>query len=312
MIKLKPEANFTLIEAPIYQGQKHFGVSLGPVFIKECLLNQGHTFESRTVSGLQSQVYINMKIYESLCHETAAARRHDKPVLVVGGDHSLGLGSVQGLLHVNPDLKVIWVDAHGDINTRESSITGSFHGMPVAFLLGLDRMADQPWINTYLKPENLIYFGVRDLDPEEKRFLQIHNIRNYSVETINQRGLSEVIAEIAANVQGCEVHFSIDSDAFDPSVAPSTGVRVNAGLSFESVMQLVNEVVQVSTVKSCDYVELNPQIMNQPGDVERTAQLGIDLFNVILQNDLQRRENINGFNDRQRHPEKPDLLHSTF
>jgi arginase len=306
------EQNFILIEAPLYQGQKHFGVSLGPAFIKQRLLDQGFSFENSIVSEPQSQTHLNLHIYESLCKEVARARRQNKTVLVAGGDHSLGLGSVQGALQVNPELKVIWVDAHGDINTRASSLTGAFHGMPVAFLLGFDRMLDQPWISTYLKPENLIYFGVRDLDPEEKRFLDVYKIRHYSVEMINERGLYNVIDEIVKSVQGSEVHFSIDSDAFDPSVAPSTGVRVNAGLTFESVARLVTEVVQVATVKSCDYVELNPQIMNQAGDVERTAQLGIELFNIILQNDLQAKENVNGFNDRQRHPEKPNLLHSSF
>lgn len=303
------EQNFTLIEAPIYQGQKHFGVSLGPAFIKQRLLDQGYSFENVIVSEPQSQVHLNLGVYETLCRQVALARGQNKTVFIAGGDHSLGLGSVQGALQVNPDLKVIWVDAHGDINTRASSLTGAFHGMPVAFLLGLDRMADQPWINTYLKPENLIYFGVRDLDPEEKRFLEVHNIRNYSVEMINQRGLYNVIDEIVKDVQGQEVHFSIDSDAFDPAVAPSTGVPVSEGLSFESVARLVSEVVQVATVKSCDYVELNPQITIQAGDAERTAQLGIELFNVILKHELQTKENGNGFNDRQRHPEKPDLLH---
>lgn len=306
------EQNFTLIEAPLYQGQKHFGVSLGPAFIKQRLLDQGYSFENAVVSEPQSQTRLNLGVYESLCNEVASARRQNKTVLVAGGDHSLALGSVQGALQVNPDLKVIWIDAHGDINTRASSLTGAFHGMPVAFLLGLDRMDDQPWINTLLKPENLIYFGVRDLDPEEKRFLEVHGIRNYSVEVIHQRGLYDVIDEIVQLIQGCEVHLSIDSDAFDPSVAPSTGVRVSDGLSFESVARLVTEVTQAATVKSCDYVELNPQIENQPGDAERTAQLGIELFNIVLQHELQTKENVNGFNDRQRHPKKPDLLHSSF
>lgn len=312
MMKPKTEPTFTLIEAPIYQGQKHFGVSLGPAFMKQRLLDQGYVFENAVVSEPQSQADLNLYIYESLCNEVASARRQNKTVLIAGGDHSLGLGSVQGALQVNPDLKVIWIDAHGDINTRASSMTGAFHGMPVAFLLGLDRVADQPWINTLLKPENLIYFGVRDLDPEEKRFLEVHGIRNYSVEVINQRGLYNVIDEIVQIVQGAEVHLSIDSDAFDPLVAPSTGVRVGDGLSFESVARLVTEVAQNATVKSCDYVELNPQIITQPGDAERTAQLGIELFNIVLQNDLQKKENVNGFNDRQRHPEKPNLLHSSF
>ncbi len=302
---------FTLIQAPIHQGQKKLGVSLGPVFMQQSLLSQNFQFKNLVVNEEQSSQKINMKPYQSLCEIVARESLSEKPLFIVGGDHSLSLGSIQGLLQVNPNLKVIWVDAHGDINTRQTSVTGAFHGMPLAFLLGYDQMPEQTWLSTFLKPENLIYFGIRDLDPAEKHFLNLNNICHYSMGDIQELGLSQVIEQIKQLVSGAQVHFSIDSDAFDPTIAPSTGVRVANGLSFESVQLLIQNVLKVASVKSCDYVELNPQISDQASDVEKTAQIGIDLFNVILQLDKEK-EHEHGFNDRKCHSAKPNHIHSNF
>lgn len=305
------EPKFTFIEAPLYQGQKHFGVSLGPAYLRQCLLDQGYLFDQQIISEPQSQTNLIMKPYETLCRKVKNAKQMNQIIFVAGGDHSLSLGSIQGLLQVNPNLKVIWVDAHGDINTRSSSTTGSFHGMPLSFLLGLDHMPEQKWIGPILKPENLIYFGVRDLDPAEKIFLERDGIKSYSPAEIERRGLITVVNEIMDLVAGSDVHFSIDSDAFDPSIAPATGVCVNDGLTYESVAHLVHQVTAAANVKSFDYVELNPQIGDTVADAAKTAQIGIDLFHIILEQNLQK-ESSYGIHDRQCHSAEPDFLHASF
>ena len=306
------EPSFTFIEAPIYQGQKHFGVSLGPSFIRQCLLDQNFEFTNLNALARQNLKKINLKPYEELSYLVEAEVQKNNLVFTAGGDHSLALGSIQGLLRNNPDLKVIWVDAHGDINTRSSSVTGSFHGMPLSFLTGADQFENEPWFETLLKPENLIYFGVRDLDFQERIFLDTNNIMHFSTSDIKTRGLEYVVSEIVAKVSGSQVHLSVDSDAFDPTIAPSTGVPVADGLSYSSVSHLVREVLRVSEVKSYDYVELNPQIFQNPQDVFYTAQIGIDLFSMILENYTKRREIGYGRYDRQRHSTEPDLLHTYF
>ena len=302
---------FSLIEAPIYQGQKHFGVSLGPAFLRQLLLDQGYRFSTYPLAFQQSQLNINLEAYEELSYNVERESRRHNPVFIVGGDHSLSLGSVQGLLRCNPDLKVIWVDAHGDINTRESSSTKAFHGMPLSFLLGADKLEKQGWIENYLKPENLIYFGVRDLDPAEKDFLEQNKIIFYTSEKISRMGADTVINEIKDEVAGAHVHFSVDADGFDPIYAPSTGVKVSDGLSPQIVSKLVNEVALTSVVRSLDFVELNPQIFQQTTDVFRTAQIGIDLFSQILKQ-ISKKESHYGFNDRQRYSAKSDLFYTTI
>jgi arginase len=304
------DVSFSFIEAPIYQGQKHFGVSLGPAFIRQVLLDQGHKFSTYPLAFQQSQLKINLNAYEELSYTVEREYRRQRKIFVAGGDHSLALGSIQGLLRCNPNLKVIWVDAHGDINTRESSLTGAFHGMPLSFLLGADRLEKQYWLESFLKPENLIYFGVRDLDLAEKDFLDENKITYYTAEKIKTVGVSQIISEIVSEVKGAEVHFSIDADAFDPLYAPSTGVKVAEGLSYLTVSKLLNEVLKVSIVNSFDFVELNPQIFNEESDVFKTAQIGINLFTQILQQPKIKEINY-GFNDRQRYSAEPNLFHSS-
>jgi arginase len=306
------DSNFSFIEAPIYQGQKHFGVSLGPAFLRQMLLDQGHSFSTYPLAFQQSQLKININAYEELSYSVERELRRKRKVFVAGGDHSLSLGSIQGLLRCNPNLKVIWVDAHGDINTRESSETGAFHGMPLSFLLGADRLEKQYWLENYLKPENLIYFGVRDLDVAEKKFLDENKIIYYTSQQINSGNLACIISEIIEDVKGHEVHLSVDADAFDPVYAPSTGVKVEDGLSFNIVSQLLTEVLKVSKVNSFDFVELNPQIFSTPTDVFKTAQIGINLFSQILKQNNPAKEINYGFNDRQRYSAKPDLFHSSL
>ena len=306
------DTQFTFIEAPIHQGQKHYGVSLGSSFIRQSLIDQNFDFTNVFLKAKQQFGRVNLEAYEQLSYLVEIEARKENLIFTAGGDHSLSLGSIQGLLRVNPDLKVIWIDAHGDINTRNTSTTGSFHGMPLSFLLGADKLQGEIWIENFIKPENLIYFGVRDLDPEEKLFLERHQIRHYSVENINSRGVSEVIAEISSAVQGSQVHFSVDSDAFDPAIAPSTGVPVAGGITYSCAYKLIKSVLAVAQVKSYEYVELNPQIFTNQFDVFNTAQIGIDLFSLILKNFNQRTEIKYGRNDRQRHSTKPNLLHTYF
>lgn len=311
MIKSK----FTLIEAPIYQGQNHFGVCLGPAFLNQTMRDLGFEFEVKRVQSKQSRSDLQLKPYSELAYLVEVSVLEKDPIFIVGGDHSLSFGSVNGLLRTNPNLKVIWVDAHGDINTRKSSLTGAFHGMPLSFLLGLDSFSEDfhhdSVMNSYLKPQNLIYFGVRDLDEAEKMFLEVNKIQHFSMEKIQELGLQSVIELIKKDVEGHQVHFSIDADAFDPVFAPATGVPVMNGLNYQSVYYLLDQVMTVSEVRSMDFVELNPQIFQQPEDVLKTAQIGIDLFQRILEGHSNRGE-IYEYSSRKCDQSRPDLIHSNF
>ncbi len=297
------KSRFTFIEAPIYQGQKHFGVSLGPSFVRQMLSDQNFDFNLLTALGQQSALNVQFNIYEELSYLVEREVRRRQLVFIAGGDHSLSIGSVQGLLRYRPELKVLWIDAHGDVNTQATSTTQSFHGMPLSFLLGLDSIAEmQDWFGERLKPENLIYYGLRDLDKAEKVFLDKLQIQHYSTDQTRGPMHDSIIKQICAELKDKPLHISVDADAFDPLLAPATGVPVCDGLEYNNVENLVKNVCNVADVLSFEYVELNPQIFNQPMDVFMTAQIGINLFQEVY----------HGFNDRLSHSEKSGLHDSPF
>lgn len=298
---------FSFIEAPVYQGQKHFGASLGPSFIRQCLIDQNYNFKTHSVVASQCKVSPSFEIYEELSYIVEREVRRKQPVFIAGGDHSLSIGSVQGVLRAEPDVKVLWIDAHGDINTKISSLTGSIHGMPLAYLMG-EEILNEEWFSEYLKPENLIYFGVRDLDKAEKLFLDKKKITHYSSDDI-RKDLTRVIYEICDQFKNSKIHLSADADAFDPLLAPATGVPVANGLCYQQARQLLNTLVKSSDIISYEYVELNPQLFTATQDVFRTAQIGIDLFSEVLR---QQKESVYGSYDRFSYPAKSDLLHQNF
>lgn len=298
---------FSFIEAPVYQGQKHFGVSLGPAFIRQRLIDQQYNFKTHSVVNQQSQSSPTMGVYEELSYFVEREIRRKQPLFIAGGDHSLSIGSVQGVLRAEPDAKVLWVDAHGDINTKQSSLTGAIHGMPLAFLTGEENLNEE-WFSEYLKPENLIYFGVRDLDKAEKLFLDKKKITYFSSADVHTH-VTQVINEICGQFKNSKIHLSIDADAFDPTLAPSTGVPVQNGLNYQQVKQLIIALGKSSEIISYEYVELNPQLFSNAEDVFSTAQIGIDLFTEVLK---QQKESVYGSHDRFSYPAKPDLLHTHF
>jgi arginase len=171
----------------------------------------------------------------------------------LGGDHSVGAITVQSQLDIcKDDLLVIWIDAHADINTWETSLTKNIHGMPVAPLVGLmDHWWNSPYSHHKLKPENLLYVGIRDLDPAEVDFinqLKIPNFPTYS------KSVDEWIKSHPAE----KIHISLDIDGLDPESMPSTGTTAPNGLGVEDVIQIIN--ISKDKLVSFDLVEFNPLI----------------------------------------------------
>lgn len=147
--------------------------------------------------------------------------------LTLGGDHSLGMASISGIKAKYPDACVVWVDAHADINTPETSDSGNIHGMPISFLLGLPGTQVSPfsdWIKPCLKPSDIVYIGLRDIDVEERKILRDLGIKCFTMHEVDKLGVGEVVNKALAHVNPKgerPVHLSFDVDACDPSVAGS-------------------------------------------------------------------------------------------
>jgi arginase len=189
-------------------------------------------------------------------------------VLTLGGDHSVAIGSIAGIARAvrerlaGRELAVIWVDAHADINTPETSGSGNIHGMPVAFLSGLAR-SDRPDVFGWLQSDQLIslkklvYIGLRDVDLGEKRTLREYGIRSFSMHDIDKYGIGKVM-EMALGHIGMDtpIHLSFDVDALDPLIAPSTGTPVRGGLTLREGDYICESVHETGSLVGLDLVSL--------------------------------------------------------
>lgn len=199
----------------------------------------------------------------------------DTFLLNAGGDHGMGLGTVHGMLNQNPETIVVWADAHGDINTPETSPSGNFHGMPLAFLLEKARHKNLSWIREKLLPEKLILIGPRDLDDGEKEIIRDLGICYFSSEQMNRFGTKDLLemALLRLDPMGkCPIHLSFDVDLFDGSDVIATGTRVSEGPRKEEVFQIGEVLAQTGRLRSMDIVELNP-MLGEFHEVEASTKL---------------------------------------
>lgn len=216
-----------------------------------------------------------------LAARTANAIRHRECPLVIGGDHSLSVGSVAGTATVMAErgqrVGLIWFDAHADINTPETTLTGNVHGMPVAHLLGMgdERLARIASVHPAVLVEHLVYIGLRDLDEAEKQTIARLGIRAFTMRDIDERGMRDVMDEamhIVTHGTG-GVHVSLDADFIDPREAPGVGTPVRGGVSLREA-HLAMEIINDSrAMLAMDLVEINP-ILDR---ANATAELATDL-----------------------------------
>ncbi len=198
-----------------------------------------------------------------------------------GGDHSIGWATISAFLSLYPNGKVIWIDAHADLNRPDTSPTGSFHGMPVSFLLGLNNYLAPKELSYRLSPDQLIYVGLRSLDPFETEAINHLGIRTFDSNYIKEFGMNEVISEIRNLVKFEHVHISFDIDSLDPDIAPSTGVPVPAGLAADDIFQLADYLAAETKYTSLDIVEINP-LIGTVEEVNRTFNLGFSFLKKFI------------------------------
>jgi arginase len=180
--------------------------------------------------------------------------------LVLGGDHSIAMGSVAGLLDAWGDVGVLWIDAHGDINTPDTSPSGNVHGMPVAALLGKSGLgARLGWGARRIKPERLVLFGTRTLDPGERQIIRDLGVRMFTMSEIDQRGVKACLDEAIERLAGPGgIHISFDIDAVDPLEAPGVGTPWPGGLTYREAHLAMEILAATGHVSSMEMVEVNP------------------------------------------------------
>ena len=221
------------------------------------------------------------QICDELFARVQASLRAGRFPLTLGGDHSIAIGSIKGAADYcyqqGGQLGLLWVDAHADMNTPATSLSGNIHGMPLSTVLGLgfERLVHVGGIGPRVRPENVALVGIRDLDRDERTFVRETGIRYYTMKDIDQRGMYAVLTDALDDLtrRCAALHVSFDLDAVDPVYAPGVSTPVRGGLTYREAHLLLEVVAERGLLRSMDLVELNP--LNDVG--HQTTRLCIEL-----------------------------------
>jgi arginase len=219
------------------------------------------------------------------CEQVASlvdrALEEDLFPLVLGGDHSVALGTLGGLARAREPGGVLWIDAHGDLNRPETSPSGNVHGMPLAAVLGLagPGFESDSWPLPAVDPARVALLGVRSLDDGERELLRGLDARVFTMSDIDRIGVERAVRESLAQIAGPGfVHVSLDLDALDPEVAPGVGTPVRGGLSYREAHLALELVAESGLAGSLEVVEVNPILDRENG----TAMLAVELVASAL------------------------------
>ena len=222
-----------------------------------------------------------MATCERIAGVVQQARKDDRFPLVLGGDHSVALGSLGGLAAAHGPGGVLWIDAHGDLNRPETSPTGNVHGMVLAAALGLagSGFESNAWPMPAIDRTRVALVGTRQLDQGERELVREHGLRVWTMSTIDQLGVERSIREALEHVSGENfVHVSLDMDVLDPDVAPGVGTAVRGGLNYREAHLALELVAETHMLTSLDVVEVNPIL----DDANETGVLAVELIASAL------------------------------
>jgi arginase len=289
----QPSRKVAVIGAPLDLGAGRRGVDMGPSAIRYAGLaariselgyeyvdhgNVGTAVAEATTVGDEHARFLP-QIKETCRHiaELVAASTRDGFIpVVLGGDHSVGLGTFGGLHEVHGPGGAIWIDAHGDLNSPETSPSGNVHGMVLAAALGLagNRFRGDGWGLPAVAPGRVALIGVRSLDDGERELLKELDARVFTMSDVDRLGVERAVREALAHVAGPGfVHISLDMDVVDPDVAPGVGTPVRGGLSYREAHLVLELISESGLATSLDIVEVNP-ILDRENE---TGKLAVEL-----------------------------------
>jgi len=205
--------------------------------------------------------------------------------LMMGGDHCLAIGSISAVAahcrQAGRALRVLWLDAHSDVNTEATSPSGNLHGMPVACLLGRGPAALTGWSGAAhaLRPEDIDFLGIRSVDPGERAAIRDFGLQVYDMRYIDEHGMRAALTEVLMEVdENTHLHLSFDVDCLDPADAPGVGTAVRGGPSYREMQLCMEMLADSGRLGSLDLVEVNPAL-----DVRnRTAEVAVELLQSLF------------------------------
>ncbi|MBM7578493.1 arginase [Jeotgalibacillus terrae] len=291
--------NISVIGVPMDLGQMRRGVDMGPSAIRYAGLLERLEAIGHTVTDLgdiqidqPERVHTadtNLRNLDAVVKGSTALADQVKKVktdgdfpLILGGDHSIAIGSLAGISSNYENLGVIWYDAHGDLNTGDTSPSGNIHGMPLAVSLGIGH-EDLVNIHDYtpkVKPENIVIIGARSLDEGERVLIKEKGIRVYTMHEVDRMGMTKVMEESIEYLKGRTdgVHLSLDLDGLDPNDAPGVGTPVIGGISYRESHLAMEMLAEADILTSAEFVEVNPIL----DEKNKTATVAVALAGSLF------------------------------
>ena len=256
------------IVAPLWYGAYKKGPEVGALRLADLFKEEGlseQSFVSVPIVSPGEDHFMPFfdaidKVNSNISDAVFSALSSGNKVITIGGDHAISWGSISGVLKHNPEVGVIYLDAHGDCNISERSVSHHIHGMHMAYLMGF---GEDKYVGRYtenlLPVENILYVGARSLDPYEIELINKHGISRITCDVINSTTLEalDIISDFMSRFK--QIHVSLDIDVLDPSIAPGTGVPEVGGITEEALHEVLDFILTKSNqVKSLDLVEYNP------------------------------------------------------
>jgi arginase len=285
-----------IVGVPMDLGQERRGVDMGPSAIRYAglqnrLRDLGYSvidYGDISVKGrcpvqigdanlknLQSVVEASLSVKESVMKML----KDDVFPLILGGDHSISIGTLAAINEKRKNIGVIWYDAHGDLNIPETSPSGNIHGMPLAVNLDLGHSSLTSIGASKIKPENIVLIGARALDEGEKELIHRLGIKVFTMHEIDRMGMTEVIEQAIAHLKDTDgVHLSLDLDALDPMECPGVGTPVRGGITYRESHLAMEMLAESGLITSAEFVEVNPIL----DDRNKTAEVAVALAGSLF------------------------------
>lgn len=285
------------IGVPMDLGSDRRGVDMGPAALRyaglaETIERLGHTYDDagnipiprpegrdpnaeQPSKGTAKYLRENRWVARRIESSVADAVENGTVPLVLGGDHSVAIGSINGASR-DRDVGVLWIDAHGDFNTPATTDSGNVHGMPLAAVLGRGIFGQMEWAAADIEAENVALVGLRNLDSDERKALVESDVTIHTMRDIDNHGIQSVLSDaIETAIDGTDaLHVSFDIDVVDPADAPGVGTPADGGLTYREASGAMERIAETDIALSIDMVEVNPVLDSK----SKTAECAVDLL----------------------------------
>jgi arginase len=290
----------SIIGVPMDLGQARRGVDMGPSAIRyagvverleelkydiddlgDIQIGRPERMSDKSVDNLRNLKAV-AEASEKLADSVDQTIANNRFPLVLGGDHSIAIGTLAGVAKHYKNLGVIWYDAHGDLNTADTSPSGNIHGMPLAVSIGIGHstLTNIGGYDSKINPENIVIIGARSLDDGEKELIREKGIKVYTMHEIDRMGMTAVMEEtiqyLSERTDG--VHLSLDLDGLDPHDAPGVGTPVIGGISYRESHLAMEMLEESKLITSAEFVEVNPIL----DDKNKTASVAVALMGSLF------------------------------